>query len=95
MKRSLTVSALAILALAASGPTLAGDNLTATGKRAFAMAKPAPATARSKEMQIYWIDTEGGAATLVVTAAGESLLIDTGYPDADRNESLRPRKMRA
>jgi competence protein ComEC len=86
MKRSFTVSALAVLALAASGPTLARDNLAATGKRAFAMAKPAaPATARSKDMQIYWIDTEGGAATLIVTAAGESLLIDTGYPDADRD----------
>ena len=86
MKRSFTVSALAVLALAASSPTLARDNLAGSGKRAFAMAQPAaPATARSKDMQIYWIDTEGGAATLIVTAAGESLLIDTGYPDADRD----------
>ncbi|MEZ6137764.1 MAG: MBL fold metallo-hydrolase [Pirellulaceae bacterium] len=29
---------------------------------------------------IYWIDTEGGAATLMVTPAGESVLIDTGNP---------------
>lgn len=31
-------------------------------------------------LDIYWIDVEGGAATLVVTPAGESVLIDTGNP---------------
>ena len=31
-------------------------------------------------LDIYWIDVEGGAATLVVTPAGESLLFDTGNP---------------
>src|SRR5438105_13713830 len=36
-------------------------------------------------LQIHWIDTEGGAATLMVTPAGESFLIDTGYPDQDRD----------
>lgn len=38
-------------------------------------------------LTIYWIDTEGGAATLIVTPAGESVLIDTGNPggrDSDR-----------
>ncbi|MBP85345.1 MAG: hypothetical protein CMJ64_01295 [Planctomycetaceae bacterium] len=29
---------------------------------------------------IYWVDVEGGAATLMVTPAGESILIDTGNP---------------
>ncbi len=29
-------------------------------------------------LRILWIDTEGGAATLIVTPAGESILIDTG-----------------
>ncbi len=29
-------------------------------------------------LRIYWMDVEGGAATLVVTPAGESVLIDTG-----------------
>lgn len=32
-------------------------------------------------LDIYFIDVEGGAATLMVTPAGESLLIDSGYPD--------------
>ncbi|MEJ7769066.1 MAG: MBL fold metallo-hydrolase [Chitinophagaceae bacterium] len=38
-------------------------------------------------LTIYWIDTEGGAATLIVTPAGESILIDAGNPggrDSDR-----------
>ena len=46
--------------------------------------KPAP-----KPLQIYFIDVEGGQATLVVSPSGQSLLIDAGWPgyegrDADR-----------
>jgi competence protein ComEC len=42
-----------------------------------------------KPLQIYFVDVEGGQATLFVTPQGESLLIDTGWPgnnnrDADR-----------
>lgn len=32
-------------------------------------------------LDIYFIDVEGGAATLLVTPQGDSLLIDSGYPD--------------
>lgn len=38
-------------------------------------------------LDVYWVDVEGGAATLLVTPAGEAILIDTGNPgrrDADR-----------
>src|ERR1700682_5170910 len=31
-------------------------------------------------LDIYFVDTEGGAATLLVTPAGESVLIDCGNP---------------
>lgn len=31
-----------------------------------------------KQLDLYWIDVEGGAATLLVTPAGESILLDTG-----------------
>jgi competence protein ComEC len=34
----------------------------------------------SKPLQIYFVDVEGGQATLFVTPEGESLLIDTGWP---------------
>jgi competence protein ComEC len=40
-----------------------------------------------KTLDIYWVDVEGGAATLIVTPAGESILIDSGNPgrrDPDR-----------
>jgi len=33
-----------------------------------------------RTFDIYFIDVEGGAATLIVTPAGQSLLIDTGFP---------------
>jgi beta-lactamase superfamily II metal-dependent hydrolase len=35
-------------------------------------------------LSIYWVDVEGGAATLIVTPAGESILIDTGL-DGERD----------
>ncbi len=54
---------------------------------AFLVAAPAQAGVADKKLDIYWVDVEGGAATLLVTPAGETVLIDTGYPgdrDADR-----------
>src|SRR5712692_10285393 len=38
------------------------------------------AAARTKTLTIYFIDVEGGQATLVVTPAGQSLLVDAGWP---------------
>lgn len=51
--------------------------------------KLAEAARAAKPLQIYFVDVEGGQATLFVTPDGESLLIDTGWPgfkgrDADR-----------
>ena len=48
-----------------------------------------PAAPPAKSLQVYFLDVEGGQATLFVTPEGESLLIDTGWPgnagrDADR-----------
>ena len=39
------------------------------------------ADSKSGTLDIYFIDVEGGAATLLVTPSGESVLIDSGYPD--------------
>jgi beta-lactamase superfamily II metal-dependent hydrolase len=49
----------------------------------------AGAAASAKPLQIYFIDVEGGQATLIITPLGQSLLIDTGWSgyegrDADR-----------
>ena len=38
------------------------------------------AAAADRGLDMYWVDVEGGAATLIVTPAGESVLIDTGMP---------------
>lgn len=35
---------------------------------------------RAEKLNMWWVDVEGGAATLIVTPAGESILIDTGMP---------------
>ena len=45
--------------------------------------------AAEKTLDIYFIDVEGGQATLLVTPDKQSMLIDTGWPgfgdrDADR-----------
>ncbi len=50
---------------------------------------PGRAAPSAKPLQIYFIDVEGGQATLVVSPSGQSLLIDAGWPgnegrDADR-----------
>lgn len=36
--------------------------------------------AATKTLDIYFIDVEGGAATLIVTPTGQSLLVDSGFP---------------
>ncbi len=41
------------------------------------------------KLQIYFIDVEGGASTLVVTAAGETVLMDAGYPGFDGRDPKR------
>jgi beta-lactamase superfamily II metal-dependent hydrolase len=40
-----------------------------------------------KSLDIYYVDVEGGGATLFVSPSGQSMLVDTGFPrsiDADR-----------
>ena len=40
-------------------------------------------------LDIYWIDVEGGAATLIVTPQRESVLMDTGWPRSDMRDAKR------
>lgn len=40
-------------------------------------------SAQTRNLDIYWIDVEGGAATLFVTPSGESMLFDTGWNERD------------
>jgi len=56
-------------------------------------ASPAGAAAANPEsgkaLQIYFVDVEGGQATLFVTPEGKSLLIDTGWPDNNGRDADR------
>jgi competence protein ComEC len=45
--------------------------------------------AQSRNLDIYWIDVEGGAATLIVSPSGESMLIDTGHKVEDDRDAKR------
>lgn len=59
--------------------------LAAVPSLAAAQARSAPGAA--KPLVVYVVDTEGGKATLWISPAGESLLVDTGSPggrDTDR-----------
>jgi competence protein ComEC len=38
------------------------------------------AYAKTKPLQVFFIDVEGGQATLIVSPSGQSMLVDTGYP---------------
>lgn len=55
----------------------------------FALAAAALLPAQSRNLDIYWIDTEGGAATLIVTPSGQSMLVDTGNPGPDDRDPKR------
>src|SRR5436853_4154671 len=56
----------------------------------LALSFPLLSTAKTQPtLDIYFIDVEGGQATLVVSPSGQSMLVDTGWPgfngrDADR-----------
>jgi beta-lactamase superfamily II metal-dependent hydrolase len=50
-----------------------------------------------KTLEVYWVDVEGGAATLIVTPAGQSILIDSGNPgtrDAGRIHAVATKQAR-
>lgn len=43
----------------------------------------------SRDLTIHFIDVEGGAATLIVTSAGESVLMDAGWGTEDDRDAVR------
>src|SRR4029450_1170638 len=40
-------------------------------------------------LDIYWIDTEGGASTLIVTPGGQSVLMDAGFDGFNDRDASR------
>jgi len=45
--------------------------------------------ARDRALDIYFVDVLGGAATVVVTGEGESILVDSGWPGFDDRDPKR------
>jgi competence protein ComEC len=54
-----------------------------------ASAWAAPPNDAAKPLRIFFVDVEGGQATLFVTPAGQSLLIDTGWAGNDGRDADR------
>jgi competence protein ComEC len=48
-----------------------------------------PVVNPQKKLQIYFVDVEGGQATLFITPTGQSLLIDAGWPDNEGRDADR------
>jgi competence protein ComEC len=44
---------------------------------------------KSRPLDVYFIDTEGGQATLIVSPSGQSLLVDAGWPGFDGRDADR------
>ena len=42
-----------------------------------------------RQLEFFYVDVEGGAATLIVTPAGESILVDAGWPGFDSRDAKR------
>lgn len=61
-------------------------SLLATALASVVSAAP---QAADRKLEIEWIDVVGGAATLIVTPAGESILVDTGWPGNDSRDAKR------
>jgi competence protein ComEC len=59
----------------------------------FALTAATALHAQTKNLEIYWTDVEGGASTLIVTPAGQSLLVDAGWAgDRDPQRILQTAK---
>ncbi len=63
--------------------------LLSAGLFTLALTLSAGAQTSGRTLDIYWIDVEGGAATLVLTPERESILMDTGWPRPDGRDTDR------
>jgi competence protein ComEC len=49
----------------------------------------APAVCSAQALRLFFVDVEGGQATLIVTPSGQSLLVDTGWPTDNLRDAER------
>jgi beta-lactamase superfamily II metal-dependent hydrolase len=55
----------------------------------FTVAMAVGATPVAGTLDIYWIDVEGGASTLIVTPQGQSILMDAGFAGSGDRDASR------
>ena len=67
-------------------PSLLRRTIHAAALAAAAVAAP---RAADRQLEIEWVDVLGGAATLIVTPAGETILVDAGWPGFDSRDARR------
>jgi len=48
-----------------------------------------PVLAKDKTLDFYFVDVEGGQATLIVTPSKESMLVDAGWPGKESRDAKR------
>jgi beta-lactamase superfamily II metal-dependent hydrolase len=68
---------------------MSGDEMRAFGFSLCLLLTFFVSSASAKDLQVHFIDVEGGQATLVVSPSGESLLVDTGWPGFDDRDAIR------
>ncbi len=70
--------------------TPATERIYQQARRESVISQPETRTnATRRALDLYFIDVEGGAATLIVTPAGESVLIDAGWDGFDGRDAKR------
>lgn len=63
--------------------------LLTIGLLAIGVLPPATQAWVQDTLDVYWIDVEGGAATLVVTPGGQTILMDAGWGTPDDRDARR------
>lgn len=53
------------------------------------LASPSAFAATNKPLAVYFIDVEGGQATLFISPSRQSMLVDTGWPDHNGRDARR------
>lgn len=63
--------------------------MLATLIAAVSIASVQSQNSKRRQLEIFYVDVEGGAATMIVTPAGESILVDAGWPGFDGRDAKR------
>jgi competence protein ComEC len=77
-----------------SGFSFNGDSISGMKTRViclivFVLTLPLALASAPKRLSVYFIDVEGGQSTLFVSPSGESMLVDTGWPDHHGRDAQR------